>query len=195
MSGVSIPSPGSSASGHRRGHQRRRKAKAFGLQMTSLMDVLIIIVIFLLKSYGLSQMQVPQTDKMELPVSKAVETFGEGIVLVIAKDQVTVDSEKVLDFEGDYKENKFKVPEAALDNGSSNRGILPIYDVLKKKKEDFDTLASRSPQPVESAKKWTGELLVQADKEAPYSLIRQVMFTAGMAGYKTFRLTVEKRPE
>jgi biopolymer transport protein ExbD len=195
MSGVSIPSPGSSASGHRRGHVRRRKQKAFGLQMTSLMDVLIIIVIFLLKSYGLSQMQVPQTDKLELPVSKAIETFGEGIVLVISKDKVTVDSEDVMQFEGDYKENKFTIPANALDNSSSNRGIMPIYDVLKKKKEDFETLASRSPQPEEAAKKWTGELLVQADKEASYSLIRQVMFTAGMAGYRTFRLTVEKRAE
>lgn len=195
MSGVSIPSPGSSASGHRRGHARRRKNKTFGLQMTSLMDVLIIIVIFLLKSYGLSQMQVPQTDKLELPVSKAIETFGEGIVLIISKDQITVDSESVLTFDGDYKENKFKIPEAAVDRTTANRGIMPVYDVLKRKKEEFDTLASRAADPVEAAKKWKGDLLVQADKEASYDLIRQVMFTAGMAGYRTFRLTVEKQAE
>lgn len=195
MAGLSIPSPGSSASGHRRGHQRRRKSKAFGLQMTSLMDVLIIIVIFLLKSYGLSQMQVPQTDKLELPVSKAVETFGEGIVLIISKDQITIDSEAVLQFEGDYKENKFTLPANVVDNSSANRGIMPVYDALKKKKDDFETLASRAPQPQEAEKKWKGDLLVQADKQAPYSLIRQVMFTAGMAGYRTFRLTVEKQAE
>ena len=48
---------------------------------------------------------------------------------------------------------------------------------------------------MEAEKKWKGDLLVQADKEVPYSLIRQVMYTAGMAGYRTFRLTVEKQAE
>ena len=51
------------------------------------------------------------------------------------------------------------------------------------------------PDPVEAAKKWKGELLVQADKEVPYELIRNVMYTAGMAGYKEFRLTVQKQQE
>lgn len=159
------------------------------------MDVLVIIVIFLLKNFGLSQMQVAQTDKMELPVSRALETFGEGIMVVIAKDQIMIDNEPVLQFEGDFKENKFQIPASAMDAPATNRGILPIYDILKRKKEEFDTLASRQPDPVEAAKKWTGDLLVQADKEASYDLIRQVMYTAGMAGYKQFRLTVEKQAE
>ena len=73
--------------------------------------------------------------------------------------------------------------------------ILPILDALKKKKEEFDNLASREPDPAEAAKKWTGDLLVQADKSASYALIRQIMYTAGMAGYKQFRLTVEKQAE
>ncbi len=191
--GVSIPSPGSSASGHRKGRARRRKSKAFGLQLTSMMDVLIIIVIFLLKSYGLSIMQVPQEDKLELPKSKSSETFGEGIVLAIAADQIMIDAEPVLQFEGDYKEKKFQLPEGAMDRNQVGQGIHAIYDVLKRKKEEFDTIASRSENPQEALKKWTGDLLVQADKDVPYELIRNVMYTAGMAGYKQFRLTVEKQ--
>src|SRR3989338_7955734 len=105
MSGLTIPSPNSSASGHRRGRARRLKQRAFSLQLTSMMDVLIIIVIFLLKSYGLSIMQVPQEDKLQLPVSKSTEMFGEGVVLAIAKDQIMVDEEPVLQFVGDYIEN------------------------------------------------------------------------------------------
>jgi len=194
MSGLSIPAPGSSASGHRRGRARRLKNRAFSLQLTSMMDVLIIIVIFLLKSYGLSIMQVPQEDKLTLPVSKSTELFGEGIVLMIAKDQILVAEEAVLQFTGDYKENKFELPEGAMDAEGGGR-ILAIYDILKRKKEEFDTLASRSENPEEAMKKWTGELLVQADKEAPYEIIRRVMYTAGMAGYKQFRLTVEKQAE
>lgn len=194
MSGLSIPQPGSSASGHRRGRARRQRNRAFSLQLTSMMDVLIIIVIFLLKSYGLSIMQVPQEDKMTLPVSKSTELFGEGIILMIAKDQISVDAEPVVQFIGEWKEAKFELPEDAKANELGGR-ILPVYDVLKKKKEEFDALAARAPNPEEARKKWTGELLVQADKEVPYDVIRRVMFTAGLVGFKQFRLTVEKQAE
>lgn len=197
MAGVTIPAPGGLANRGRRGSKRARRLKrrAFGLQLTSLMDVLIILVIFLLKSYGLSSMSVVQTDKLELPVSRATEIFGEGIVLVIAQDKITVDSEAVLEFAGTLEEKKFQLPEGAFDTTAAGRGILPIYDVLKKKKDAFELLASRTPDPEEAAKKWTGDLLVQADKSVSYELIRQVMYTAGMAGYKQFRLTVEKQAE
>jgi hypothetical protein len=159
------------------------------------MDVLMIIVVFLLKSYGLSSMSIVQEDKLELPISKSVDSFGEGMVLVIAQDQITVDSEPVLQFVGNYEEKKFELPEDAFDTSNDARGILPLYDVLKRKKEEFETLASRSENPEEAMKKWTGDILVQADKEARYELLRQVMYTAGMAGYRQFRLTVEKQPE
>lgn len=194
MSGLTIPSPSSSASGHRRGRARRLKQRAFSLQLTSMMDVLIIIVIFLLKSYGLSIMQVPQEDKLQLPVSKSTEVFGEGVVLMVAKDRIVVDDEPVLEFVGDYNENRFELPEGAMDAEGGGR-LFAVYDILKRKKEEFDTLAARSENPEEAAKKWTGDLLVQADKEVPYEIIRRVMYTAGMAGYKQFRLTVEKQAE
>ncbi|MCO5142136.1 MAG: biopolymer transporter ExbD [Oligoflexia bacterium] len=194
MGGLSIPSPGSSASRHRKGRARRLKSRAFGLQITSLMDILMIIVVFLLKSYGLSSMNIVQTDKLELPQSKSVDTFGEGIVLIVAQDKVYVDGEEVLTFEGEAEERKFQIPEGSMDP-VGGRGILPIYDILARKKEEFDTLAARSEHPDEATKKWTGELLVQADKAVNYELLRQVMYTAGMAGYKQFRLTVEKFPE
>lgn len=196
--GISIPSPGSNR-GPRRGstRARRHRSRAFGLQLTSLMDVLMIIVVFLLKSYGISSMGIVQTDKLELPVSLAPETFGEGMALVIAKDKIVLDGADVLLFEGAPEEKHFKLPEGTVDtsSGINNRGIVPLFDALKKKRDDYDLLASRSPNPKEAAAKWKGEILVQADKAVPYEMIRRVMYTAGAAGYKLFRLTVEKQPE
>jgi biopolymer transport protein ExbD len=204
MSGVSLQ--GASGGGGRRGRGRKRRSRpnSFSLQITSLMDVLMIIVVFLLKSYGLSSMSIAQEEKLELPVSRSTEVFGEGIVLVIAQDRITIDSEPVLEFippEQQTAEGKpiptFKLPEGSMDASGNvgSRGILPVYDVLKRKKEEYDLLASRAPNPEEAAKKWTGDLMVQADKSVNYELIRHVMYTAGMAGFKQFRLTVEKQPE
>jgi biopolymer transport protein ExbD len=169
--------------------------RPFGLQLTSMMDVFVIIVIFLLKNYGLSVMQVPQEDKLELPKSKATDVYGEGIVLQIAQDQIKIDNETVLQFKGDFKDKKFELPDGAMDSKNAGQGIFAVFDVLKKKKEDFDMLATRAVGEQQAAEKWTGDLLVQADKDVPYELIRNIMYTAGMAGYKNFRLTVEKQQE
>lgn len=195
---------GGGGGGRGRNGKRRKRPSTFALQITSLMDILMIIVVFLLKSYGLSSMSIAQEDKLELPVSKSTEVFGEGIVLVIAQDRITIDSEPVLEFLPPTQQTAegkpiptFQLPDGSMDNSGNvgSRGILPVYDVLKRKKEEFDLLASRAPDPVEAAKKWTGDLMVQADKSVNYELIRHVMYTAGMAGFKQFRLTVEKRPE
>ncbi len=202
MGGMSLG--GGGGGGRGRNGKRRKRPNSFALQITSLMDILMIIVVFLLKSYGLSSMSIAQEDKLELPVSKSTEMFGEGIVLVIAQDRITIDSEPVLEFLPPTQQSAegkpiptFQLPDGAMDNSGNvgSRGILPVYDVLKRKKEEFDLLASRAPDPVEAAKKWTGDLMVQADKSVNYELIRHVMYTAGMAGFKQFRLTVEKRPE
>lgn len=202
MGGMSLGGVGGGGRG--RNGKRRKRPSTFALQITSLMDILMIIVVFLLKSYGLSSMSIAQEDKLELPVSKSTEMFGEGIVLVIAQDRITIDSEPVLEFLPPTQQTAegkpvptFQLPDGAMDNSGNvgSRGILPVYDVLKRKKEEFDLLASRAPDPVEAAKKWTGDLMVQADKSVNYELIRHVMYTAGMAGFKQFRLTVEKQPE
>jgi biopolymer transport protein ExbD len=204
MAGVNIPQPGSKSGIKRgRGKGRRLRRRSFGLQLTSLMDILMIIVVFLLKSYAISAMSITQEDRLELPVSKASETFGEGIILIVSRDRVTIDGEAVLEFQPSTVLGAdgeplptFELPEGALEAGDvASRGILPVYDILSRKREEFETLASRVPDPEEALKRWTGELLVQADKQVNYALLRQVMYTAGMAGYKTFRLTVEKRPE
>jgi biopolymer transport protein ExbD len=196
MSGISMAGSGSSRIA-RRGSRMRRgfRRQKFTLQLTSLMDVLMIIVVFLLKSYGISSMGVVQTSNLQLPVSRAPETYGEGMALVIAKDRIMLDNEPLLQFDGDPALAKFVLPPNSIDSSSGERGILPLYDALLKKKQDYETLASRSEDPKAALQKWTGEILVQADKEVPYELVRRVMYTSGMAGYKTFRLTVEKQSE
>src|SRR5437763_107676 len=126
MAGLTIPSPGSSAGARRPGRARRRRQKPFGLQLTSMMDVLIIIVIFLLKNYGLSIMQIPQQDKLELPKSKATEVFGEGITLQIAQNRILIDNVPVLDFtpDADPKAPKFVLPKDATDTQNAGHGIF-----------------------------------------------------------------------
>ena len=173
----------------RRRRRRRALRKDFTLQLTSLMDVLMITVVFLLKSYGISSMGVNQTENMELPSSTAPELFGEGIVVVIARDKIYVDNKPVLEFLGNPDEKKYTLPN---DQQGSEMSLLPVFDALKLSKDNFELLASRAENPTEALKQWTGDVFIQADKSVPYELLRKVMYTAGLVGYKRFRLTVQK---
>ena len=175
-------------------NRRRRHTlkKSFGLQLTSMMDALMIIVVFLLKSYGIAAMGVIQTDNLELPASTAPETVGEGFVVIIAKDRIYVDNEVVLEFAYDPESGEnsnFLLPDAQDGSAIS---ILPVFDALKKKRDEFEFLASRYEDPQAALKKWSGDLMIQADKTVPYELLRKVMYTAGLVGFKRFRLTVQK---
>ncbi len=194
MSGISSSPCGSARRGRRGSRIRRRRNQAMTLQLTSLMDVLMIMVVFLLKSYGVSSINITQTDKLQLPVSRAPETFGEGLSVVVAQDRILVDAEEVLQFQGQGLDKKFILPDGSV-SANDVRGILPLYDALKKKKDDFELLASRAPDPEAALKQWKGDIMIQADKEVPYELLRRVMYTAGTLGYQVFRLTVEKQPE
>lgn len=185
----------------RRRKRRHTVKKKFGLQLTSLMDALMIIVVFLLKSYGISAMGVVHTDNLQLPYSTAPETVGEGLVVIVARDKIYIDNEPVLEFQVEVDEEgnviesddpKFLLPDSEVGSAMS---ILPVFDALKKKRDDFEVLASRTDNPEEALKKWTGDIMIQADKKVPYELLRKVMYTAGLVGFKRFRLTVEKLVE
>ncbi len=195
--GISLPAPSSAgrARSKRRSSSRRLRNKAFALQLTSLMDALMIIVVFLLKSYGISSMNIAQDAQLQLPVSRAPEAFGEGLTLMVARDRIVVDGQPVVQFTGNPEERTFQLPEGTVENGGNERGILPLFEALQKKKADFELLASRSPDPTSALKQWKGEIMVQADKGVPYEILRRVMFTAGRAGYQKFRLTVEKQSD
>ncbi len=176
----------------RRRKRRRVIKKDFNLQLTSFMDILMITVVFLLKSYGISAMGVTQADHLELPNSTAPETVGEGLVVIVARDKIYVDNKPVLEFIGNPDEKKYQLPN---DQVGSELSILPVFDALKLAKDNFELLASRSENPAEAQKQWTGDLFLQADKSVPYELLRKVMYTAGLVGYKRFRLTVQKLEE
>jgi biopolymer transport protein ExbD len=65
----------------------------------------------------------------------------------------------------------------ALDSHDSNF-IKPLFDELEK-------LTKESPDKPEVKE---GRILLQADRELPYSTIRKVLYTASMAGYPQLKL-------
>lgn len=177
--------------------RRRQKAKGFELPLTSMMDVLVIILIFILKSYQTSTHQMTTVKGIEIPTSNAKEEPLDSHYVIVTPEGITFEDQRVVSFLleelGDEPVNP-KIRPEELDEGG--RRVRPLFDALVKAREASELLRLKStarednqPLPIE------GVLAIQADRRVPYELLRRIMYTAGSAGYSTFRLLAKKREE
>src|SRR5690606_25956237 len=67
------------------------------LNITAMLDIMTIILVFLLKSLGESAGAVPQSEDLRLPTSLLrTEPSQEGVVVTVSKSQILVGDNRVL---------------------------------------------------------------------------------------------------
>lgn len=176
---------------------RRKINGTFELQLTSMMDVLVIIVVFLLKSYNVSMNNFSAITGLQLPVSNSQDIPQDSVQVIVTPESLTVENERVLDFiqtlsSVGSNEASYSFKDTDLDE--EQRRITPLYDALVKTREKTEILLAKSkaredgkPIPFE------GILAIQADKRVKYDTIRKIMYTAAAAGYKVFRFLAVKK--
>ncbi len=181
--------------GSRRG--RRRVKKAFELQLTSMMDVLVIIVVFLLKSYNISTHNFSNASGLQLPISGSQDNPTDSVQVIVTPEALTVENERILDFQqialnAGSKEATYAFKPTDLDE--SGMRILPLYDALVKAKERTELLLAKSKKRVDGKPlAFEGILAIQADKRVKYDTIKKIMYSAGAAGYRVFRFLAMKK--
>jgi biopolymer transport protein ExbD len=176
---------------------RRKINKGFELQLTSMMDALVIIVVFIIKSYNVSENNFTTPAGLVLPISASQETPNDSVQVLITPEALTVENERVLDFlqtaaDAGSKEAGYDFKGSDLDEGGKR--IVPLYDALMKARQKTELLLAKSKARVEGKPlEFEGILAVQADKRVKYDTLRKLMYTAAAAGYKVFRFIATKR--
>ncbi len=178
----------------------RRKHKDIELQLTSMLDVLVIILVFLLKSYSTSTNNFTTLPGLKLPLSASQDIPPDSLHLIITPEGMTFESVRIVEF--DLGAGSLGATDAdaqyslkPVDLAEDGRQIKPLYEALVKAKDRAELLRAKSkardaqgnPLPFD------GILAIQADKRVHYDTIRKIMYTAATAGYKTFRLLALKR--
>ncbi len=177
---------------------RRRVSSHFELQLTSMMDVLVIIVVFLLKSYSTATNQFSAMAGVQLPYSFSQDSPPDSLHLILTPEAMTFENERILEFTrsaGDVGTSDASYSLRPSDTDEGGRRVIPLYDALIKARNKSELLRAKStkrdaqgnPLPFE------GVLAIQADKRVHYDTIRRVMYTAGAAGYKVFRFLAMKK--
>lgn len=159
-----------------RSNKKRAKKGIMEVDITSLLDILVILLIFLIKSYNSSGVTLNVPKGIELPKSGSESINSPGVLIQVSKDAIWVDSKTVLDTE--------TLPKVIYDQGG--RRIVPLYNELVKKKEEIDTLQ----QQTKEVKKFSGIANLVIDKSLKYSYVKKVMYTAAAAGFKEYKFVV-----
>ena len=178
--------------------RRRSTNESFELQLTSMMDVLVIIVVFLLKSYNISTHNFSHASGLQLPPSTSPDHPTDSLQVIVTPESITVDQARVLDFQQlasqlSSKEAGYAFKTSDLDEGGFR--IVPLYDALIKAKEKTELLLAKSKSRAADGKPlpFEGILAIQADKRIKYDTLKKIMYTAGSAGYKIFRFLALKK--
>ena len=177
---------------------RRKVNGVFELQLTSMMDVLIIILVFMLKSYAASTNSFSSVPGLKMPISASQDIPPDSLQVIVTPEAITFENERVLDFlqtAGNLgsAENGYAFKGTDLDEGG--RRVVPLYDALMKARDKSEILRAKSKSRDAQGKPlpFEGILAISADKRVEYDTIRRIMYTAAAAGYKTFRFLAMKR--
>lgn len=167
----------------------RRQPGDAGLTITSMMDMMTIILVFLLKSYQTDDVSVAPSDDLQIPVSSAEKQPKLAVNVIVSRKDVVVDGAYVLDVERGLNEDTGEEELSIPDDEKRGQLISKLYDALLEKAETAKDIGARAGSDDLDFK---GEILLQVDKRMPFSVVREVMFTAGQAQFGNFRFVVIK---
>jgi biopolymer transport protein ExbD len=148
------------------------KKKKMALQLTSLLDMFTIILVFLMVSFQSQDKDFVLNADLALPESSAKSPFKTGVNLAITNDSVIVEGTNVftLGKGGTVSDEMF---EAGKIEGVV-AGVASAWEKIKKEEGEENVV------------------VIQADKKLPYRTIHLVMRSAAHAGFHRFRLVIVK---
>ncbi len=155
----------------------RKKNQVFDIDITSLLDILTILMVFLLQSYNTSGVIINVPKGIELPRSASESLNNFGVNIQVSKTNIWVDDKEILSAETASESRVF-------DQGG--RRIIPLFDELVRIKETIKQSEKLSPE----VKKFSGIANLIVDKSLKYDYLKRVMYTAAAAGYKEFKFVV-----
>ena len=156
------------------------------LNITAMLDIMTIILVFLLKSLGESSTAIPQSDDLRLPTSIVkTDPHQEGVTVTISKTQILVGDQKILALPGRESQAQTGVGAQHKRGGPNDLYIVPLGNVMQ--------TARRTDAALRKAKGLdpsTSEAIIIADRGTPYRLFIEVLFTLGQSEFGRYHLMV-----
>jgi biopolymer transport protein ExbD len=156
---------------------RGKKSQSAGLMLTSLVDVMTIITIFLLMNFSANGEVLYMTKDIKLPDASHGAQLERAPVISISADAVTFDG-------------KMLVATGDLEKGDT-LNVPALEDVLRDEKRRYDQVHAEDPDHP-----FRGLVNVQADRRIPFKVIKRIMFACNQSGFGNISFAaLAKAPE
>jgi biopolymer transport protein ExbD len=156
------------------------------LNITAMMDMMTIILVFLLKSLSSSTASLPQSQDLQLPKSVLTTEPAnepEGLSLIVSKSQIIVGESVVCPVPPDAAQYGI---EGKYKRGSRNDYfIVPLGSALQSWRDSDKRI--RVAMHKEDTR---SEAIIIADSSTPYRLLTEVMYTLGQTEFSKFHMMV-----
>ena len=158
-----------------RHRKKRSKRNVLELDITSLLDILVIILVFLLKSYNTSGILFNVPQGISLPRSESKNISTPGVVIQFSNKKVWVDDELIIE-------------NLSIRNITDHGGrrIIALFDKLVEKRRTIELVGKNASE----AKKFQGTANLIIDKSVGYNLIKKVLYTAAEAKFRRYKFVV-----
>ena len=158
------------------------------LNITAMLDMMTIILVFLLKGMASSSASIPQSKDMTLPTSIiTTEPAQEGTSVLISKTQILVgeDPHPIVLLPGRDSLAQSGIDAKYKRNGPNDLYIVPLANALQSARQTDKLIRQAKGLDASSS-----EAIVIADNTTPYRLLIEVLFTLGQSEYAKYHLMV-----
>jgi biopolymer transport protein ExbD len=150
-----------------------KKSTYAELNLTSMVDMLTILTVFLLMTFSASGELLQVQKNIVLPEAQNWKDLESAPIIAVSKDSVTLDGHMVADATVLNQEN------------TADWKIVELHDTLVTLRNNYKLL-----HPSED---WKGMVIVQADKGVDFKVIKKVMYSCSIAGYQNVNFAVQQK--
>jgi biopolymer transport protein ExbD len=152
------------------------------LNIVAMMDMMTILLVFLLKSYQASTINVNMGEHLAIPVSSTQLQPQENITVTVSMDELTVNERKVMALD------RGAIPARAKEGGKAEAFYIgAVYDALKREVDKQKYIAQFNKNAP-----FAGRINLVADKRVTYRTLMEVLYTAGQAELGEYKFMVLK---
>jgi biopolymer transport protein ExbD len=152
------------------------------LNITPMMDMMTILLVFLLKQFSVQQSQA-MVEGLQLPASSVEQQRPPGVNITVTQSAILVEGDAVTPVRAGA------VDPSSKRDGANSYYITPLVDILTKHANRLKKISAMGGSPFDHT------ATVMVDKNTPYRLLTEVLYSAGQAEFGNYRLSVIKRAQ
>ena len=174
---------------------REKQGEIKELNITAMMDMMTIILVFLLKSWSSSSSSLTVNPTLTPPTSTTRLKADDTLTITVSEKAIMVNEKIVTELVGTETPpgcpgplcaDGLKVAAGAKKGGQDTSYVIsPLFDRLQKEVDKLEYIAKYNPRAP-----FNGRVTIVADRWIPYRVLTEVLYTAGQAKLDQYRFLV-----